>query len=66
MAEQQRALADGVALLDAAQLRRTDRPGGAEPRGRAPFLLHAGADDRRLMIAAQPGTYVRPHRPSEQ
>jgi cupin fold WbuC family metalloprotein len=31
-------------------------------------LLHAGPDDQvqRLLIAAQPGTYVRPHRHSEQ
>jgi hypothetical protein len=55
MAEQQRALADGLALLDAAQLRELSDRAAAEPRGRAHFLLHAGADDpvQRLMIAAQ-------------
>jgi cupin fold WbuC family metalloprotein len=38
------------------------------PRGRSHLLLHDGPDDQvqRLLIAAKPGTYVRPHRHSEQ
>jgi cupin fold WbuC family metalloprotein len=38
------------------------------PRRRSHLLLHAGHDDQvqRLLIALQPGTYVRPHRHSEQ
>lgn len=40
----------------------------ASPRRRAHLLLHAGHADpvQRLLIALQPGTYVRPHRHSEQ
>jgi cupin fold WbuC family metalloprotein len=38
------------------------------PRRRSHRLLHAGPDDpvQRLLIALQPGTYIRPHRHSEQ
>jgi cupin fold WbuC family metalloprotein len=38
------------------------------PRGRSHLLLHNGHEDgvQRLLIAAQPGTYVRPHQHSEQ
>jgi cupin fold WbuC family metalloprotein len=38
------------------------------PRRRSHLLLHAGPDDQvqRLLIAVQPGTYIRPHRHSEQ
>lgn len=37
-------------------------------RKRAHLLLHSGHDDQvqRLMIAMQPGTYVRPHHHSSQ
>jgi cupin fold WbuC family metalloprotein len=40
----------------------------ASARRRAHLLLHAGHDDQvqRLLIALQPGTYVRPHQHSEQ
>ena len=40
----------------------------AAPRKRSHLLLHSGPDDQvqRLLIAAQPGTYIRPHRHSEQ
>src|SRR3974390_3426898 len=40
----------------------------ASPRKRSHLLLHAGHEDlvQRLLIAAQPGTYVRPHKHSEQ
>jgi cupin fold WbuC family metalloprotein len=38
------------------------------PRKRSHLLLHGGHTDQvqRLVIAAQPGTYVRPHQHSEQ
>lgn len=40
----------------------------ANARRRAHLLLHAGHGDQvqRLLIALQPGTYVRPHQHSEQ
>jgi cupin fold WbuC family metalloprotein len=40
----------------------------ASTRRRAHLLLHAGHADQvqRLLIALQPGTYVRPHQHSEQ
>ncbi len=38
------------------------------PRKRSHLLLHSGPDDQvqRLLIVLQPGSYVRPHRHSEQ
>jgi len=40
----------------------------SSPRRRAHLLLHAGHHDQvqRLLIALQPGTYVRPHQHSQQ
>jgi cupin fold WbuC family metalloprotein len=40
----------------------------ASERKRSHLLLHSGHDDQvqRLLIALQPGTYVRPHHHSEQ
>jgi cupin fold WbuC family metalloprotein len=40
----------------------------ANPRRRSHLLLHAGHDDQvqRLLIALQPGSYVRPHQHSQQ
>jgi cupin fold WbuC family metalloprotein len=40
----------------------------AAPRKRSHFLLHDGPHDQvqRLLIVLQPGTYVRPHKHSEQ
>src|SRR5678815_2045317 len=40
----------------------------AAPRKRSHLLLYAGPDDQvqRLVIAAQPGTYVRPHQHEAQ
>jgi len=40
----------------------------ASPRRRAHLLLHAGHDDQvqRLLIALEPGSYVRPHQHSQQ
>jgi cupin fold WbuC family metalloprotein len=44
------------------------REAEASQRKRAHLLLHSGPDDQvqRLLIALQPGTYVRPHHHSEQ
>lgn len=55
-------------LLGAEQLGRLSEQAGTSPRKRSHFLLHAGPDDQvqRLVIAAQPGTYVRPHQHSQQ
>jgi cupin fold WbuC family metalloprotein len=38
------------------------------PRRRSHLLLHSGHDDQvqRLLIALQPGSYVRPHQHSQQ
>jgi cupin fold WbuC family metalloprotein len=40
----------------------------ASPRRRSHLLLHAGHEDQvqRLLIAAQPGSYFRPHQHSQQ
>src|SRR5262245_60737977 len=40
----------------------------SSPRQRSHLLLHAGHQDQvqRLLIALQPGTYVRPHQHSQQ
>jgi cupin fold WbuC family metalloprotein len=40
----------------------------ANPRRRSHLLLHAGHDDQvqRLLIALQPGSYIRPHQHSQQ
>lgn len=57
-----------VRLVDAAELRALTDQAAVAPRGRAHLLLHGGPTDQvqRLVIAAQPGTYVRPHRHSHQ
>lgn len=48
-------------------LRRLTSEAAASPRLRTHLLMHDGHDDQvqRLLIAAQPGTYVRPHKHSE-
>ena len=58
----------GLSLVDRAQMKMLVRASSKSPRLRAHLLLHSGAEDpvQRLLIAAQPGTYVRPHRHSEQ
>jgi cupin fold WbuC family metalloprotein len=58
----------GLLAVDAEQLRRLTEQAALAPRGRAHLLLHAGHQDQvqRLLIAARPGTYVRPHQHSEQ
>jgi cupin fold WbuC family metalloprotein len=50
-------------LVDAEQLRNLNAEAAASARKRSHLLLHAGHDDavQRLLIGAQPGTYVRPH-----
>jgi cupin fold WbuC family metalloprotein len=55
-------------LVDAAQLRQLTEQAAAAPRKRSHLLMHAGPDDQvqRLIISAQPGTYVRPHHHSRQ
>src|SRR5438128_1873174 len=58
----------GLQLVDAAQFRELTGQAAASPRKRSHLLLHAGPVDsvQRLMISAQPGTYVRPHQHSRQ
>jgi len=58
----------GFRLIDAAAVEALISRSRSEARKRAHLLLHAGHDDpvQRLLIAAQPGTYVRPHVHSQQ
>lgn len=55
-------------LVAAEQLDRLLKQAAGAPRKRSHLLLHTGPDDQvqRLLIAAQPGTYVRPHHHSQQ
>jgi cupin fold WbuC family metalloprotein len=55
-------------LVGAAQFSDLTRRAAAAPRKRSHLLLHAGPDDQvqRLIIAAQPGTYVRAHQHGAQ
>ena len=55
-------------LVGAAQFSELTAQAAAAPRKRSHLLLHAGPDDQvqRLIIAAQPGTYVRPHQHGSQ
>ncbi len=55
-------------FVDEAAIAELVRQAHASPRKRSHLLLHAGHDDQvqRLVIALQPGTYVRPHHHSEQ
>ena len=57
-----------VDLVDAARLDALCESARNSPRRRAHLLLHSGHGDQvqRLLIAAEPGTYVRAHRHSEQ
>ena len=50
-------------LVGAAEFSDLTAQSAAAPRKRSHLLLHAGPDDQvqRLIIAAQPDTYVRPH-----
>ncbi|HYK12853.1 MAG TPA: WbuC family cupin fold metalloprotein [Burkholderiales bacterium] len=55
-------------LVGAAQFSDLTAQSAAAPRKRSHLLLHAGLDDQvqRLVIAAQPGTYVHPHQHRSQ
>ena len=59
---------EDLQTISATQLDKVIEEAAASPRKRSHLLLHAGPDDQvqRLLIAAQPGTYVRPHRHSGQ
>lgn len=54
---------DTLWRCDESDLRRLTEAASASPRLRAHLLMHDGHADQvqRLLIAAQPGTYVRPH-----
>lgn len=58
----------GLYLVDASRMTTLVGAAANSPRLRAHLLLHAGPEDQvqRLLIAAQPGTYVRAHRHSAQ
>lgn len=58
----------GLRIVDQSAIDRLAKEAKASPRRRAHLLLHSGHDDQvqRLLIALQPGTYVRPHHHSEQ
>lgn len=57
-----------VRLIENARLRGLTDEAARAPRQRTHLLLHAGPDDQvqRLLIAAQPDTYVRPHQHTQQ
>lgn len=57
-----------VSTVDHSQIDQLFADAAASARLRTHMLLHSGPGDpvQRLLIAAQPGTYVRPHRHSEQ
>lgn len=59
---------DPADLVDASRIAALCEAAQVSPRGRAHLLLHAGHDDQvqRLLIALDPGTYVRAHKHSEQ
>jgi cupin fold WbuC family metalloprotein len=59
---------EALPSVDAEKLDFLIEQAGASPRKRSHLLLHSGPGDQvqRLLIAAQPGTYIRPHRHSEQ
>ena len=62
-------LADGAPVfLDAKRLRLLIDAATDAPRKRSHLLLHSGPEDsvQRLVIAAQPHTYVRPHHHTRQ
>lgn len=55
-------------FVSARQLRQLTNEATAAFRKRSHLLLHGGPEDlvQRLVIAAQPGTYVRPHQHTRQ
>jgi cupin fold WbuC family metalloprotein len=62
------AVTGSLQAIDAATLARLRRDAAASPRKRAHLLLHSDHADpvQRLLIMLDPGSYVRPHRHSEQ
>src|SRR5215813_5004812 len=58
----------GLRIVDRSAIDRLAKEANASPRRRAHLLLHSGHDDQvqRLLIALQPGSYVRPHQHSQQ
>lgn len=61
-------VAADLLTVDAQQLNSLVGEARSSARKRAHLLLHAGHHDQvqRLLIAAEPGTYIRPHHHSEQ
>jgi len=59
---------DAVRLIQSTRLQGLVEDAARAPRQRTHMLLHAGPDDQvqRLLIAAQPDTYVRPHQHTRQ
>jgi len=57
-----------INAIDRAKIETLIREARASNRKRSHLLLHSGHNDQvqRLLIALQPGTYVRPHRHSQQ
>jgi cupin fold WbuC family metalloprotein len=57
-----------VQIIDSSIIAGLIEDSKASKRKRSHLLLHSGHDDQvqRLLIALQPGTYVRPHHHSEQ
>lgn len=55
-------------LVGEAQVRQLIGQATNSPRMRSHLLLHGGPEDQvqRLLIAAEPATYVRPHKHSQQ
>ena len=67
MAERSPSLKD-LQVVTSVEIDQLALQAAAAPRKRAHLLLHSGPDDQvqRLLIAAEPGTYVRPHQHSQQ
>ena len=59
---------DRADLLEVGRLDDLCKAARNSERRRAHLLLHSGHQDQvqRLVIAVEPGTYVRPHKHSEQ
>ena len=58
----------GPSFVDGRTLRNLSAQAATAPRKRAHLLLHSGPEDpvQRLVIAAQPRSYVRPHQHTRQ
>ena len=66
--ERKRMTEANVQIIDRSIIAGLIEDSKASERKRSHHLLHSGHDDQvqRLLIALQPGTYVRPHHHSEQ